>query len=111
MNREGFLHVTERSSGRSPARGVWAHYLLQWGEGLAMSGRHRASNNRHFRHRFVWRALHRTIAFSAMLFLIAEIAAVGVSVVTPGRARAATAPKGQGFTVTPGDLNFIMKQI
>src|SRR3954451_18901248 len=81
------------------------------GGGLTMSGRHRASNNRHFRHRFVWRALHRTVALSAMLFLVAEIAAVGISVVKPGRARAATAPAGQGFTVTPGDLHFILKQI
>src|SRR3954447_15228360 len=77
-----------------------------------MSGRHRASHNRHFRHRFAWRVLHRTVAVSATLFLIGEIAAVGVSVVElPGRAAAATAPKGQGFTVTAGDLHFIMKQI
>jgi Ca2+-binding RTX toxin-like protein len=46
-----------------------------------------------------------------MLFLIAEIAAIGVSVVKPGRARAAAATPGQGFTVTAGDLHFIMKQI
>jgi Ca2+-binding RTX toxin-like protein len=76
-----------------------------------MSGRHRASHNRHFRHRFAWRVLHRTVAVSAMLFLIAEVAAVSVSVLKPGRAQAAAAPKGQGFTVTAGDLHFIMKQI
>jgi Ca2+-binding RTX toxin-like protein len=76
-----------------------------------MSGSHRTGNNRHFRHRFWWRAFHRAVALSAMLFVVAEIAAVAVSVVRPSRAEAAQAPSGQGFTVTPGDLSFIMKQI
>jgi Ca2+-binding RTX toxin-like protein len=76
-----------------------------------MSGSHRTGSNRHFRHRFWWRALHRTVAFSAMLFLIAEISAVAVSTLRPNRAEAATPPTGQGFTVTTGDLKFILKQI
>src|SRR4051794_4972796 len=46
-----------------------------------------------------------------MLFVVAEIAAVAVSTVRPSRAQAAPAPAGQGFTVTAGDLHFIMKQI
>src|SRR4051794_1803093 len=46
-----------------------------------------------------------------MLFVLAEIAAVAVSTVRPSRAQAAPAPAGQGFTVTAGDLHFIMKQI
>src|SRR4051794_18532892 len=81
------------------------------GEGPAMSGPHRTRNNRHFRHRFWWRAIHRTAALSAMLFLIAEVASVAVSTVRPGSAEAAPAPPGQGFTVTSGDLKFILKQI
>jgi Ca2+-binding RTX toxin-like protein len=48
---------------------------------------------------------------SAMLFVVAEIAAVAVSTVRPSRAQAAAAPAGEGFTVTAGDLHFIMKQI
>src|ERR671933_7529 len=76
-----------------------------------MSGRHWPGSNRYFRHRFWWRAFHRTLAVSAMLFLVAEIAAVAVSTVRPSRAQAAPAPAGQGFTVTAGDLHFIMKQI
>src|SRR5918912_2880150 len=76
-----------------------------------MSGRHRTGSNRYFRHRFWWRAFHRTLALSAMLFLVAEIAAVAVSTVRPSRAQAALAPAGEGFTVTAGDLHFIMKQI
>src|ERR671933_2708030 len=76
-----------------------------------MSGRHWPGSNRYFRHRFWWRAFHRTLAVSAMLFLVAEIAAVAVSTVRPSRAQAALAPAGQGFTVPAGDLHFIMKQI
>jgi Ca2+-binding RTX toxin-like protein len=76
-----------------------------------MSGRDRTRSNRHFRHRFWWRAFHRTLAASALLFLVAEVAVVAVSSVKPSRAQAATAPAGQGFTVTAGDLHFIMKQI
>src|ERR671933_1131783 len=76
-----------------------------------MSGRHWPGSNRYFRHRFWWRAFHRTLAVSAMLFLVAEIAAVAVSTLRPSRADAALAPAGAGFTVTAGDLHFIMKQI
>ena len=36
-----------------------------------------------------------------MLFLVAEVAVVAVSSVRPSRAKAATPPTGQGFTVTP----------
>jgi hypothetical protein len=43
-----------------------------------------------------------------MLFLIAEVAVVAVSSVRPSRAKAATPPTGQGFTVTTGDLKFIL---
>src|SRR4051794_1890656 len=75
-----------------------------------MSGTFRARSTRHTRHRW-WGAFHRTAAVSAMLFLVAEVGAVAVSAVrTPG-ASAAPAPPGQGFTVTPGDLHFILKQI
>src|SRR3954463_5119374 len=76
-----------------------------------MSGKHRTGNIRYFRHRFWWRALHRTIVASALLFVVAEIAMIAVSTVRPSRAQAAAAPAGAGFTVTPGDLHFIMKQI
>src|SRR4051795_5884700 len=75
-----------------------------------MSGTFRTRSTRHTRHRW-WGAFHRTAAVSAMLFLIAEVGAVAVSAVrTPG-ASAAPAPPGEGFTVTPGDLHFILKQI
>src|SRR3954471_8133546 len=83
---------------------------LQWGVGSTMSGTSRARSTRHTRH-LVWHVIHRTAAVSAMLFLVAEIAAIAVSTVRPGQARAATAPTGQNFTITPGDLHFIMKQI
>src|SRR3954464_12077159 len=76
-----------------------------------MSGRNRTGAPRPFRHHFWWRAFHRTLAVSAMLFVVAEIAAVAVSTVRPSRAQAAPAPAGEGFTVTAGDLPFIMKQI
>ena len=76
-----------------------------------MSGRQPDTQYPHFRHRFWWRVIHRTAAVSAMLFLVAEVAVVAVSSVRPQRAQAAAAPTGQGFTVTPGDLHFIMKQI
>jgi Ca2+-binding RTX toxin-like protein len=67
---------------------------------------------RGFRRRRSWRgAVHGTVAVVAALFLIAEVAAVGVSTIRPARAKAAQAPPGQGFTVTPGDLAFILKQI
>src|SRR3954454_8827362 len=46
-----------------------------------------------------------------MLLLVAEVAVVAVSSLLPSRAQAAVAPPGQGFTVTPGDLKFILKQI
>ena len=73
-----------------------------------MSGRNRTGSTRLLRHRFWWRAFHRTVAVSAMLFLVAEIAVVAVSGVRPSRATAAQAPTGSGFTVTPGDLAFIL---
>ena len=75
-----------------------------------MSGTLRTRSTRRPRHRW-WRVIHRTVAVSAMLFLIAEIAVVAVSGVRPSRATAAQAPTGSGFTVTPGDLAFILKQI
>src|SRR3954463_10210256 len=94
---------------RPRARGVLADHIPT-GEGSAMSGTTRARSTRHKRHR-LWRAMHRTAVVSAMLFLIAEIASVAVTMVRPGQARAAAAPTGQNFTVSPGDLHFIMKQI
>jgi Ca2+-binding RTX toxin-like protein len=75
-----------------------------------MSGTNQARRTRNSRHRW-WRVFHRTAVFSAMLFLVAEVAVVAVSSVRPSRAKAAPAPTGQGFTVTPGDLHFILKQI
>src|SRR6478752_1913576 len=83
---------------------------LQWGGGLSMSANERTRSTRRSQHRW-WRAVHRTAAFSALLFLVAEIAVVAVSSIRPQRAQAAAAPTGQNFTVTPGDLHFIMKQI
>src|SRR4051812_43229897 len=80
------------------------------GEGFFMSGTFRARSTRHSRHRW-WRAFHRTAAVSAMLFVIAELGAVALSAVRTAGASAAPAPPGQGFTVTPGDLHFILKQI
>ena len=76
-----------------------------------MSGRNRTGSTRFSATESVWRAFHRTVAVSAMLFLIAEVAVVAVSSVRPSRAKAATPPTGQGFTVTTGDLKFILKQI
>jgi len=75
-----------------------------------MSGTIRTRSTRRSRHR-VWRVFHRTAAVTALLFLVAEIAVVAVSSVRPQRAQAAKAPQGQGFTVTPGDLSYILKQI
>ena len=75
-----------------------------------MSGNFRTSSTRRSRHR-AWRIFHRTAAVTALAFLVAEIAVVAVSSVRPQRAQAATAPTGQNFTVTAGDLHFIMKQI
>src|SRR3954468_2509463 len=76
-----------------------------------MSGTARTTSNRHFRHRFWWRAFHRTLAASALLFLVAEVAVVAVSSVRSAPAAAAVPPTGQNFTVAPGDLKFILKQI
>src|SRR5215213_7994374 len=68
--------------------------------------------NRGVRHRHPWLgAVHRTIAVIAAMFLMAELAVVAVSTVNPGKAQAAVAPTGQGFTVSPGDLKFILNQI
>src|SRR3954466_14823050 len=75
-----------------------------------MSGTIRTRSTRRSRHRW-WRVAHRTAAFSAMLFLIAEVAMVAVGTVHPSRAQAAQAPPGAGFNVTAGDLSFILKQI
>jgi len=75
-----------------------------------MSGIDQARRTRDGRHRW-WRLFHRTAVVSAMLFLVAEVAVVAVSSVRPSRAKAAPAPTGQGFTVSPGDLHFILKQI
>ena len=75
-----------------------------------MSGNIRTRSTRRSRHR-AWRIFHRTAAVTALAFLVAEIAVVAVSSVRPQRAQAAAAPTGQNFTVTPGDLHFIMKQI
>src|SRR5690349_5759251 len=91
------------------ARGALTDHTPMGG-GSAMSGTARARSTRHTRHR-VWHAIHRTAAVSAMLFLVAEIGAVAISTVRPGQAQAAAAPTGQNFTITPGDLHFIMKQI
>ena len=60
------------------------------------------------RHR--WRRLfHGTAVATAALFILVELVAIVVSP-TKG-ARAAAAPPGAGFVVTPGDLKFILKQI
>jgi hypothetical protein len=68
--------------------------------------------NRGVRRRHLWLGgVHRMVAVMAALFLIAELATVAVSTVKPGKAQAAVAPTGQGFTVTPGDLKFILNQI
>src|SRR5690348_3489878 len=95
---------------RPGARGALADNHSDWGGGLHMSGRGRTSSSRRGRHR-MWRAIHRTAAFSAMLFLVAEVALVAVGSLHPSKAQAAAAPPGQRFTVTAGDLHFIMKQI
>jgi Ca2+-binding RTX toxin-like protein len=63
------------------------------------------------RHRRALGTLHRTVAVMAALFLIAEVAVVAVSTVRPGRAQAAVAPPGAGFTLNASDLKFILKQI
>jgi len=51
------------------------------------------------------------VAVSAILFVVAELGAVALSAVRTSGATAAPAPPGQGFSVTPGDLHFILKQI
>jgi hypothetical protein len=43
-----------------------------------MSGTNQARRTRNNRHRW-WRVFHRTAVFSAMLFLVAEVAVVAVS--------------------------------
>src|SRR3954464_12222116 len=89
---------------RGSARGT-----INQGGGLLMPN---AARIRAVRRHHPWLGtVHRTIAVVAAVFLIAEIAVVGVSTIRPGRAQAAQAPPGQGFTVTPGDLSFILKQI
>ena len=77
-----------------------------------MSGTHPDAQYPHVPATVWWRVIHRTVAVSAMLFLIAEIAVVAVSGVRPQRAPGGARRRpGQGFTVTPGDLHFILKQI
>src|SRR5882762_6185685 len=59
--------------------------------------------------------LRQTISSSTALamVLLAWAACVGAALATrdADTAQAAIAPPGQGFTVTPGDLKFILKQI
>jgi Animal haem peroxidase/RTX calcium-binding nonapeptide repeat (4 copies) len=70
---------------------------------------HRERGARHHHH---WLgAVHRAVAVIAAMFLIAELAVVAASTVRPGRAQAATAPPGAGFTLNASDLKFILKQI
>src|SRR4051794_5169757 len=110
ISLEVFLHGAAALSASVAHAGCVGAHVLQLG-GPTMSGPRRTRNNNHFRHRFWWRAIHRAAALSAMLFLVAEVASVAVSTIRPGTAEAAPAPAGQGFTVTPGDLHFILKQI
>src|SRR3954464_8846081 len=49
-------------------------------------------------------------ALPPLIGLLLLMAVVGLSIQPPGVAKAA-APPGSGFTVTPGDLAFILKQI
>src|SRR4051794_18295684 len=55
----------------------------------------------------------RSRASAARDALLILLVVTGVALLPGGaaRARAATAPEGQGFTITPGDLKFILKQI
>src|SRR3954453_8487277 len=55
----------------------------------------------------------RSRASAALDALLILLVVTGVALLPGGaaRARAATAPEGQGFTITPGDLKFILKQI
>jgi hypothetical protein len=46
-----------------------------------------------------------------VVILLAVLGVAALPTNKPGSAEAATAPPGQGFTVTPDDLKFIMKQI
>ena len=52
----------------------------------------------------------RTARASASLFMSVAMLMGGFAGMIPS-AQAATAPVGQGFTVTPSDLAFILKQI
>src|SRR4249919_3272218 len=63
-----------------------------------------------------WKRSHidRTAARSRLRILgaaTAALALISISVVTSPVVHAAPAPVGQGFTVTPSDLAFILKQI
>src|SRR4051812_35361574 len=53
----------------------------------------------------------RLIIMVSMAVVAAIMVAVGLGGRSPDAARAAVTPPGQGFTVTPGDLAFILKQI
>ena len=58
--------------------------------------------------------LHRSRARRAIAALATGLLALGLASVTlaaPSPAQAAAAPVGEGFTVTPSDLAFILKQI
>src|SRR4051812_23879729 len=63
------------------------------------------------RHHHWLGAVHRAVAVMAAMFLIAELAVVAASTVSPGRAQAAVAAPGAGFTLNASDLKFILKQI
>src|SRR3954471_24431529 len=53
----------------------------------------------------------RLIVMVSMAVVVAIMVAVGLTGRRADAANAAVAPPGQGFTVTPGDLSFILKQI
>ena len=55
---------------------------------------------------------HRSTARRLVAAVSAGLLALGLAALTPGAARAAgPAPVGQGFTITPSDLAFILEQI
>ena len=55
------------------------------------------------------RSGRRATAVAATLAVVVSF--MGSMAISPPRALGAVAPTGQGFTVTPGDLSFILKQI
>jgi Ca2+-binding RTX toxin-like protein len=74
-----------------------------------MSGAHRRSRDRGRRSTATGRPKIRAAADAALILLM--VAVVAILPNRGGSAEAATAPPGQGFTVTAGDLKFILKQI